>query len=159
MDSGQGRQVSGVATLDAYLPYLLHRADAAISRAFHRSLSKQAIEVSEWRVLASLLRLRRSTMGELAHHADLPQPTTSHTVARLVARGHVAREDGKKDRRFRFVTLTAEGRTEAERLMTEALACERAAIDRLTADRSEDLRELLRVVIVALESDQDGATV
>ncbi len=159
MDSGQGRQVNDVAALDTYLPYLLHRADAALSRPFHRSLSKQGIEVSEWRVLASLLGLGRSTMGELAHHTDLPQPTASHTVARLVARGHVAREDGKADRRFRFVALTPEGKAEAERLMEDALAYERAARDRLVPGRSDELRELLRAVIGALEADQDGATV
>lgn len=148
-----------MAALDAYLPYLLHRADTAISRAFHRSLSKQGIEVSEWRVLASLLGLGRSTMGELAQHTDLPQPTTSHTVARLVARGHVVREDGKTDRRFRFVALTSAGRVEAERLMSEALSHERAALGRLPPERWAELRKLLLSVVDAVEAHQDGATV
>jgi DNA-binding MarR family transcriptional regulator len=141
-----------VTFLDTYLPYLLHRADNAISGAFHRSLVQQGVEVSEWRVLASLQSLGRSTMTDLARHSGLPQPTTSHTVSRLVERGLVAREGGVVDRRQRFVALTAAGEAEAARLVEEARGHERTQLGRLELGVPEQLRSVLRTVLAELEA-------
>ena len=80
--------------LSRYLPYLLQRADQLMSRRFHADLQAAGIGVSEWRVLAVLLDDGELPLSVLAGATMLPQPTTTHAVARLEVAGHVARRTG-----------------------------------------------------------------
>jgi DNA-binding MarR family transcriptional regulator len=129
--------------LPTYLPYLLQRADDAMSRPFHRYLRAEGIVVSEWRVLAVLLDDGEYPLSALAERTMLPQPTTTHAVARLEARGLVARRAGAGDRRQRIVGLTPAGRTLARRLVEQARAHERRMLDRLGLTDVESILSVL----------------
>ncbi len=139
-----------------YLPYLLNRADHALSSPLYTALTERGVALSDWRILAILLDEGRCTVGQLAAHVRLPQPTITHSIARLEARGEVSRVSGTEDRRNRFVELTPTGTKVAvdlvdlaERLETETLS----RLDDPDGLRTE-LESVLNRLIIGLEQGQ-----
>ncbi len=118
----------GQPFLHDYLPYVLRRADQALSTAFYGVLTSYGVARSEWRVLAVLEELGELSVLELTSASLSPQPTVTQAVRRLERRNLVTRTTGTADRRQRFVATTEAGskltRTligEAKRLESEAL--------------------------------------
>ncbi|CAN5730312.1 MarR family transcriptional regulator [soil metagenome] len=138
--------------LPNYLPYLLQRADDLMSRRFHRHLQAAGIGVSEWRVLAVLHDDGPCPLSVLADATMLPQPTTTHAVARLERRGLVARRTGVGDRRQRIVALTETGEAAAQRLITDAGEHERLVLAQLGAEDVETLRRRVHALVDQLHA-------
>ncbi len=134
--------------LDGYLPYLLRRADQALSSEFYRALRTYGVTRSEWRVLAVLADRGELSMLAVTAASLSPQPTVTHAVRRLESRGLVARLTGTEDRRQRFVSITASGRRLAQTLMEEARRLEAAALADV-GDLSDLVAELRRLTDVA----------
>lgn len=139
--------------LEGYVPYLLQRADQLLSEQFHAVLRDRDIQASEWRVLAVLLEDGPSPIRDLADRTMMPQPTTSHAVARLERAGLLERRSNQDDGRVRVVALSRRGRTEARQLVALANRClERTtAAAGLTIDGS--LLAELRSMIAALSGE------
>jgi MarR family transcriptional regulator, organic hydroperoxide resistance regulator len=144
--------------LDGYLPYLLQRADQLLSAAFHDVLREREIQISEWRVLAVLREDGPLSVGALSERAMLPQPTTSHAVARLEREAYVERRAARGDGRLRIVALSRAGRIEADRLVT--LATDAVARTAESAQLTVDAEFVaqLRDVIAALEAREASTT-
>ena len=139
----------GTGFLDDYLPYLLRRADQTLSEAFYAVLTESGVARSEWRVLAVLKELGPLSVLDLTDAALSPQPTVTHAVRRLEARGLVTRTAGATDRRQRIVAVTEEGAALTRRLIRAARRLETAALADLGG--GEDLVEPLRRLISSLE--------
>ena len=139
----------GTGFLDDYLPYLLRRADQTLSEAFYAVLTESGVARSEWRVLAVLEELGPLSVLDLTDAALSPQPTVTHAVRRLEARGLVTRTAGATDRRQRIVAITEEGAALTRRLIRAARRLETAALADLGG--GEDLVEPLRPLISSLE--------
>ncbi|MEK9636991.1 MAG: MarR family transcriptional regulator [Acidimicrobiaceae bacterium] len=139
----------GTGFLDDYLPYLLRRADQTLSEAFYAVLTESGVARSEWRVLAVLEELGPLSVLDLTDAALSPQPTVTHAVRRLEARGLVTRTAGATDRRQRIVAVTEEGAALTRRLIRAARRLETAALADLGG--GEDLVEPLRRLISSLE--------
>ncbi|MGB0994860.1 MAG: MarR family winged helix-turn-helix transcriptional regulator [Acidimicrobiales bacterium] len=139
----------GTGFLDDYLPYLLRRADQTLSEAFYAVLTESGVARSEWRVLAVLEELGPLSVLDLTDAALSPQPTVTHAVRRLEARGLVTRTAGSTDRRQRIVAVTEEGAALTRRLIRAARRLEAAALADLGG--GEDLVEPLRRLISSLE--------
>ena len=139
----------GTGFLDDYLPYLLRRADQTLSEAFYAVLTESGVARSEWRVLAVLEELGPLLVLDLTDAALSPQPTVTHAVRRLEARGLVTRTAGATDRRQRIVAVTEEGAALTRRLIRAARRLETAALADLGG--GEDLVEPLRRLISSLE--------
>ncbi|MEK9999493.1 MAG: MarR family transcriptional regulator [Acidimicrobiaceae bacterium] len=139
----------GTGFLDDYLPYLLRRADQTLSEAFYAVLTESGVARSEWRVLAVLEELGPLSVLDLTDAALSPQPTVTHAVRRLEARGLVTRTAGATDRRQRIVAITEEGAALTRRLISAARRLETAALADLGG--GEDLVEPLRRLISSLE--------
>jgi DNA-binding MarR family transcriptional regulator len=139
----------GTGFLDDYLPYLLRRADQTLSEAFYAVLTESGVARSEWRVLAVLEELGSLSVLDLTDAALSPQPTVTHAVRRLEARGLVTRTAGATDRRQRIVAVTEEGAALTRRLIRAARRLETAALADLGG--GEDLVEPLRRLISSLE--------
>ncbi len=139
----------GTGFLDDYLPYLLRRADQTLSEAFYAVLTESGVARSEWRVLAVLDELGPLSVLDLTDAALSPQPTVTHAVRRLEARGLVTRTAGATDRRQRIVAVTEEGAALTRRLIRAARRLETAALADLGG--GEDLVEPLRRLISSLE--------
>ncbi len=114
--------------LRSYLPYLLRQADQTLSAPFYAVLNKHDVARSEWRVLAVLRELGELSVVELAAAALSPQPTVTHAVSRLEARGLVTRIQGTEDKRQRFVSITATGAELTKALEIEAKTLEAEAL-------------------------------
>jgi DNA-binding MarR family transcriptional regulator len=124
--------------LDGYMPYLLRRADHALSAPLYALLSKRCIALSEWRVLAVLQQFGELSVADLAEAALSPQPTVTHASRRLEQRGLVARTSGTTDKRQRFISITPEGSSLTSDLINEA--------KRLEADALADAGDLTELV-------------
>jgi len=144
-----GRMALGTGFLDDYLPYLLRRADQTLSEAFYAVLTESGVARSEWRVLAVVEELGPLSVLDLTDAALSPQPTVTHAVRRLEARGLVTRTAGATDRRQRIVAVTEEGAALTRRLIRAARRLETAALADLGG--GEDLVEPLRRLISSLE--------
>ncbi len=130
--------------LESYLPYVLRRADQALSESFYALLAGSNVGRSEWRVLAVLEDLGELSVLDLAEAALSPQPTVTHALRRLEGRGLIQRTAGKDDKRNRFISITPTGSELTQRLMSEALRLEERALSEV-ADLDElvdHLREL-----------------
>ncbi len=141
-----------------YLAYLLNRADHALSSPLHASLAARGVQVSDWRVLAILNDYGRCTVGELAGHVRLPQPTITHAIARLEKKGQVVRVSGVEDRRQRFVTLTPEGQAAAREVVALAEQHERQALANFADPdgMKAELESVLSRLIEGLEATEPG---
>ena len=142
----------GTGFLDDYLPYLLRRADQTLSAAFYATLTECGVARSEWRVLAVLEELGPLSVLDLTEAALSPQPTVTHAVRRLEARGLVTRTAGATDRRQRIVAVTEEGGALTRRLISEARQLESAALADLGS--LDGLVKPLRRLISSLEGSQ-----
>ena len=138
--------------LDGYLPYLLRRTDQTLSAPFYAVLNRYGVARSEWRVLAVLAESGEVGVVDLANAALSPQPTVTHAVRRLEARGLVTRTAGATDRRQRIVAVTEEGGALTRRLISEARRLESAALADLGG--LDGLVEPLRRLISSLEGAQ-----
>jgi len=134
--------------LSSYLPYLLRRADQAISASFYDVLNREGVARSDWRVLAVLHELGPLPVSEVAAAALSPQPTVTHALRRLEKQGLVTRTDSQTDRRQRIVASTAQGRQVTQSLIRQARQLEDQVVADLTGidDLAEQLRNLTSVV-------------
>ena len=138
------------AFLEHYLPYLLRRADQALSAPFYAVLTRYGIARSEWRVLAVLAEHGELRVADLATAALSPQPTVTHASRRLEERGLVARTLGVDDRRQRIISITPAGSQLTRTLIGEARALE---ADQLAgAGDLTDLVQQLRDLTAAIET-------
>lgn len=119
---------NGQPFLQAYLPYVLRRADQALSAAFYRVLTHYGVARSEWRVLAVLEELGELTILELTEASLSPQPTVTQAVRRLEKRNLVTRATGTTDRRQRIVGITKTGSQLTRKLIDEATQLESEAL-------------------------------
>lgn len=129
--------------LQSYLPYVLRRADLVLSKAFYRTLSERGVQRSDWRVLAVLHEGDAMTMREVTATALSPQPTVSHSIARLESKGLVERVQSNTDRRVRLVRLTNEGHDLARSLVNDARRHEQNVLDTTAVD---DLAPIVAVL-------------
>ncbi len=136
--------------LDGYLPYLLRRADQALSAAFYEALNQNGVPRSDWRVIAVLHELGSLSIAELTHRSLSPQPTVTHAVSRLEERGLVKRVQGKDDKRQRFVSLTKKGSTLTASLIAEAEELQRTVLDDAGVGDLTDLVTGLQKLIVGV---------
>lgn len=136
--------------LSGYLPYVLRRADQALSDPFYEVLAEYGIARSEWRALAVLHEFGDLGVVELASTALSPQPTITHALRRLEKRAFITRAPGTTDKRQRIVSLTASGKKLTKTLMVEALRLEAEALEEF--GEVADLVHQLQTLINAAEA-------
>ncbi len=135
--------------LGTYLPYLLRRADQALSAAFYSVLNQHGVARSEWRVMAVLEEEGPLSVLELAEAALSPQPTVSHAIRRLVEGGLVQSAPGVSDRRRRTISMTPAGSALTQRLMAEAVRLESEALAEV--DGLDAFAQQLRALTATIE--------
>lgn len=134
-----------------YLPYLLAHASHLISGQFHEQLREKGINVSIWRLLATLSDGDGMTIGALARIGLYNQPTTTKIVDRLEEGGLVERRQDEKDRRKSLVFITPKGRTMVEDLLEAAKSHEAQITSSYTPEEMATLKRVLRTLISRLE--------
>lgn len=120
---------------------LLHRAERAAARHVENALAGRAT-MEQWRVLDLLSDGAGRPMSEIAGHAQVPAPTLTKIVDRLVDAALVHRRVDDGDRRRILVFLSEHGRERHAGLAPAVADAERRIADALGPDAA-GLRELL----------------
>lgn len=133
-----------------YLLYLLAAASDAASAQFHQKVRAAGLRVPEWRVLACLLDSDGAMITQLATVALAEQSRLTRIILQMENRGLVIRRGDAADKRRVRVHLTAQGRTLARDLVTEAKQHETALIQALSGGDGARLKPALRSLLDAL---------
>jgi DNA-binding MarR family transcriptional regulator len=132
--------------LERYVPFLLNRGATRIAVDFGASLKAHGLNITIWRLLASLNQHASQRIGEIAEFTGIELWTVSRVASRLEQDGLVARQRGDDDARGVIVSLTPAGRTLVEALIPEARHYEAVILEGLSADEAQSLRGLLERV-------------
>jgi DNA-binding MarR family transcriptional regulator len=95
---------------------LLDHADRAVDALVTPVTAKERLSREGWRVLLLLARGGGRSMGEIAEHAAVPNPTATRVVDRLVTQSLAFRRNDPSDRRRVLVHLSPNGREAVERI-------------------------------------------
>lgn len=132
----------------------LQRMQLHLDARLARQLAAESgLSSSDYAVLVALTdepdgRLR---LGELADSLAWEKSRASHHVARMAARGLVAKERCDDDRRGAWVVVTPQGRAEIEAAAPgHVRAVRRHFVDRLTPEQLEAVRVAAEVVLDGL---------
>lgn len=136
--------------LAAFLPYQLAVLAGRVSREFSAIYKERyGIGVVEWRVIAHLSQTSETvSVREICEKVELEKSKVSRAVARLQARGLVAKQINADDRRLVELKLTAQGRKMISELADLATEFEQALMNRLP-DQGKGLRLELSALLEA----------
>lgn len=120
--------------LQAFVPFRLNRLAAAVSEhlsAIYRG--RFALEVPEWRVVATVGQERDCTAKFIAASTRMHKTRVSRAIAHLIGRGLIERAASANDRREMHLRLSAAGRRMYAQLVPLALAREEELLSCLSA--------------------------
>jgi len=112
--------------LARFVPFRLNRLAAAVSQylaVIYRG--RFALEIPEWRVIATVGARRGCTAQQIAISTRMHKTRVSRALLQLRRRGLIAREASRRDRREQPLALTAAGRRLYAQLVPLVLARER----------------------------------
>jgi DNA-binding MarR family transcriptional regulator len=107
---------------DAVAAFDLMPCAVELLEAMAEPLSEAGISPARWRLLGALLfqvAPDEATIGELAKHLGVREPTVTGTVRRAEGDGLVTRARSREDRRVVTVTATEEGSRVVAQLLPE----------------------------------------
>jgi DNA-binding MarR family transcriptional regulator len=129
--------------LNDYVPFLINRGATRVAAAFGSGLKPHGINITVWRLLASLNQHVSQRIGELSDFTGIEMWTVSRVVSRLEQDGFVERHRGDDDARGVIVSLTPAGRDLVETLIPEAQRYETLILEGFSEDEANCLRILL----------------
>ena len=131
--------------LEEFLPYRLVVLASQVSRKLAtRYEQAYDLTIPEWRVMATLGQFGTRTATAIAEHSQLDKIKVSRAVARLAAKGLIAKVPNDEDRRETHLALNEEGQRVYRRIVPEALAYQTALVDGLTPEERAQLDILIR---------------
>jgi DNA-binding MarR family transcriptional regulator len=129
--------------LEKAVPFLMARATSRMGNAFAKALKPFGLNLSEWRVCASLLYVPGQTLSELSVHASSDISALSRIIDRLEDQQLVRRERSETDGRSIRVVLTEKGEELALRIVPVAKRHESVVVSGFTPNDIKVLRSML----------------
>jgi DNA-binding MarR family transcriptional regulator len=129
--------------LEQAIPFLLTRAGSRMGNAFAKALKPFGLNLSEWRVCASLLYVPHQTLSELSLHATSDISALSRIIDRLESQDLVKRERSATDGRSIRIALTSKGEDLALRIVPVAKQHESVILAGFAASDVQVLRAML----------------
>ena len=129
--------------LEQAIPFLLTRAGSRMGNAFAKALKAFDLNLSEWRVCASLLYVPRQTLSELSVHSSSDISALSRIIDRLESQDLVKRERSATDGRSIKIVLTRKGEELTQRIVPVAKQHESVLLSGFTASDVQSLRSML----------------
>lgn len=130
--------------LNKFLPYRLSALTNRISHAFAQLYSERFdLTVPEWRVLAVLGQEAGLSADQVCARTEMDKVSVSRAVARLLEKGHLAREFARADRRRSELKLSARGRAVYRRIIPLGRVYEASLTAGLTPAERKALVNLL----------------
>lgn len=138
-----------------HLFFLLHHLVRQRENALGRELAQTGLTLSQWQIMATLHRLDKATMGEVAAFCATDRTTLTRTVDRMVEDGLIQRDRDLVDRRQVHLNLTEKGR--------EVFQCALLVVNRfndrvtgvLKAGEVQQLHPMIRRVLVRVLEDKE----
>ncbi|MEN3951503.1 MarR family transcriptional regulator [Iodidimonas sp. SYSU 1G8] len=129
--------------LNEYVPFLINRGATRVAADFGSGLKPHGINITVWRIIASLNQHESQRIGELSDFTGIEMWTVSRVVTRLEQDGYVTRHRGDQDARGVIVSLTETGRALVDTLIPEAQRYESLILEGFSEDETKCLRALL----------------
>jgi DNA-binding MarR family transcriptional regulator len=129
--------------LEKAIPFLMARAGSRMGNAFSKALKPFGLNLSEWRVCASLLYVPGQTPSELSLHASSDISALSRIIDRLESQELVRRERSTTDGRSVRVVLTEKGQALAMSIVPVAKRHESVILSGFTPKEVKTLRDML----------------
>ena len=138
-----------------HLFFLLHHLVRQRETALGRELAQAGLTLSQWQVLATLSRLDKATMGEVAAFCATDRTTLTRTVDRMVDDGLVQRDRDLVDRRQVHLNLTDKGQDVFESALLDVTRFNDRVTGVLKAEEVERLQPMIRRVLVHVLEDKE----
>lgn len=132
---------------DAELTWLLHRAAQRMHAAVGVAAEGQGLTLRDHIVLSALDKTDGLTQIELGHVLGMDKTTLMAELDRLERAGLISRQVDPRDRRARIPAITQEGDAVRARIAHDAAAAEATAVESLTQDQRDLLRDALYSII------------
>ena len=154
-DGGAGEASVMFEPLTAgHLFFLLHHLVRQRENALGRELARTGLTLNQWQVLATLRRLEKASMGEVAAFCATDRTTLTRTVDRMVDDGLVQRDRDLVDRRQVHLDLTEKGREVFERAHLDVARFNDRVTGVLDAAEVERMQPMIRQVLVHVLEDK-----
>ncbi|MBI1182438.1 MAG: MarR family transcriptional regulator [Alphaproteobacteria bacterium] len=150
MDTSRS-DMSADFNLNEYIPFLINRSATRVAAAFGAGLKSRGINITVWRLLASLHQHDSQRIGELSEFTGIEMWTVSRVVTRLEQEGLVARSRGDDDGRGVVVSLTPEGEAVVAGLLPEAKRYESVILEGFSQEETSCLKTLLDRLFVNIQ--------
>lgn len=137
----------------------ISRLSRHLDLARRTAFAKQGLEVGEFDVLAALRRAGAPyelSPGVLVEQTLSTSGTMTNRVDQLERRGFVVRHPDPNDRRGVKVQMTEAGRNAVDDALAELLEREKQILLNLEPSERDDLRRLLRRLLVSFEVSDHG---
>lgn len=158
---GRVKGKKGTETAASYEPltaghlfFLLHHLVRQRENALGRELTKSGLTLSQWQVLATLSRLGKATMGEVAAFCATDRTTLTRTVDRMVEDDLIKRDRDVVDRRQVHLTLTNKGGDAFRAAQIHVTGFNDRVTGALQAEDIERLQSMIRRVLVHVLDDR-----
>ncbi len=161
MSGGEtGRQGEGASgphepLTAGHLFFLLHHLVRQRENALGRELAPSGLTLGQWQVLATLSRLDRATMGEVAAFCATDRTTLTRTVDRMVDEGLVRRDRDLVDRRQIHLNLTEMGWEAYGAALVKVTGFNDRVTGALKPEEVEQLQPMIRRILVQVLDDKD----
>jgi DNA-binding MarR family transcriptional regulator len=129
--------------LDDYLPYQLYRLTNRLNQRLQARLRSQGIKPSRWRVMSVLRSRGTLTIGKIADHTLMEQPTVSRVITQLEKEGLATRRISAGDSRATEVSLTLAGVEKLDAIVVTAYHHQQEALGGLSSSELDTLRAIL----------------
>jgi len=134
--------------LDDFLPYQLAILSSRISDGFSQRYRKKfGISVSEWRVVAHLMRAEKVSIREIYARVGMDKSKISRAAARLEKAGYVLKKTNAGDRRLVELSLTAQGRAMADEIGPMGLEFQSEVLAHLSAADEISFRGAIKILL------------
>lgn len=137
--------------------YLLFQAVRRRDQAFGEALEGLGLNLPKWRALSVISRLAGCTMNELAEFTTIDRTTLTRTADQLIDADLVARCGLPGDRRIVRLEMTEKGETVFAKALTAMRGFNRAALEGVSAEDQDHLRDTLRAVLANITGSADRA--
>jgi len=138
-----------------YLFYLQYHLGRHREIELSKVLAGLELTIVKWRILSTLARLGRSTMGEVADFCVVDRTTLTRIIDQLVAVGYIERISDQRDRRQTLLDLTQAGCDAYDTAVAAVFEFNLKAMDGIDpADAAALERVLHRVIRNVIEDGQ-----
>jgi DNA-binding MarR family transcriptional regulator len=137
--------------------YLLFQTVRRRDQAFGGALEALGLNMPKWRALSVISRLSGCTMNELAELTTIDRTTLTRTADQLIDAGLVARCGLPGDRRIVRLEMTEKGEAIFEKALTAMRKFNREALEGVSAQDQDHLRNTLHAVLANITGSTDRA--